>query len=30
VAALGLDLVRRDILGITSEPRYFRERKGKA
>lgn len=30
VAALGLDLIRRDILGITTEPRYFRERKGKA
>ncbi|TNF34953.1 MAG: CinA family nicotinamide mononucleotide deamidase-related protein [Gammaproteobacteria bacterium] len=30
VAALGLDVIRRDIMGIISEPRYFRERKGKA
>ncbi len=28
VAALGLDLVRREVLGITAEPRYFRERQG--
>lgn len=27
VAALGLDLVRRDVLGITQEPRYFRDRR---
>ena len=29
VTAIGFDLVRRDLLGITAEPRYFRDRKPK-
>ncbi len=29
VTAIGFDLVRRDLLGITTEPRYFRDRKPK-
>jgi nicotinamide-nucleotide amidase len=29
VAALGLDLIRREIMGIINEPRYFRDRQRK-
>jgi nicotinamide-nucleotide amidase len=29
IAAAGLDMIRRSLLGIDEEPRYFRQRKAR-